>query len=409
MKVILSLLVRDEADIIDANLRYHLERGVDFVIATDNGSEDGTLGILEEHEREGHLHLIREPSQTYEQGKWVTRMARLAATQFDADWVLHADADEFLVPEGGSLKDPLGEVPEQYGALTVPRFNFVPRPDNDGSFTDRMTVRAVRSTNTAGRLLHPKVAHRASAEARIGHGCHQIVGGELRPLGGWYPIEALHFPLRSYAQWEGKIRQGTQAKRSGNLKRWQAKLADDADGGTKVTSLVHGHRLYEQGRLADEYARLVHSDADVEAGLRDGRLAIDTRLQEALGSSRRKPQAVGQRAAGGERDHLRRNGADLAAAPHTADPRAARESALVRTVAAHEQHAHELTSELRKRLRNELTERRKLERKLNKATRRLARATGRLDAIDASPWWRLGRLLRSPLRAVAALGRQRVR
>ena len=38
MRVVLTLVVRDEADIVDQQIRYHLEAGVDFVIATDHRS-----------------------------------------------------------------------------------------------------------------------------------------------------------------------------------------------------------------------------------------------------------------------------------------------------------------------------------------------------------------------------------
>ncbi len=61
MKLVMTLLARDEADVVDAHLAFHLNAGVDFVVATDNGSEDGTTEILERYERAGHLHLIREP------------------------------------------------------------------------------------------------------------------------------------------------------------------------------------------------------------------------------------------------------------------------------------------------------------------------------------------------------------
>lgn len=39
MKLVMTLLVRNEADVIETNLEYHLAQGVDFVIVTDHGSE----------------------------------------------------------------------------------------------------------------------------------------------------------------------------------------------------------------------------------------------------------------------------------------------------------------------------------------------------------------------------------
>lgn len=79
VRVVMTLLVRDEEDIVRANLDFHLARGVDFVVATDNRSEDATVSILEDYERQGVLRLLHEPADDYSQGRWVTRMARLAA------------------------------------------------------------------------------------------------------------------------------------------------------------------------------------------------------------------------------------------------------------------------------------------------------------------------------------------
>ena len=79
MKLVMTLLVRDEEDIVRENLDFHLAQGVDQVIVTDNGSEDATVEILREYESQGALRLLLEPSDDYSQGRWVTRMARLAA------------------------------------------------------------------------------------------------------------------------------------------------------------------------------------------------------------------------------------------------------------------------------------------------------------------------------------------
>ena len=102
MTLVMTLLARDEIDIVEAWLAFHLNAGADLVIATDNRSVDGTTEVLERYARAGHVHLIREPGEDLRQNEWVTRMARLAATDYGADWVINSDADEFWWPRGAS-------------------------------------------------------------------------------------------------------------------------------------------------------------------------------------------------------------------------------------------------------------------------------------------------------------------
>ena len=211
MKVVLTILVRDEADIVDANLAYHLNRGIDFIVATDNKSRDGTLEILEEYRRTGHLHLIREPGEDYAQSAWVTRMAHLAASEFGADWIIHGDADEFWWPRRGTLKDILASIPEQFGVLQAHRFDFLPTSDEDGFFAERMTVRVELPDKR-------KVAHRPDPSVVVGQGSHRLDETSLTLVPSWYAIDVLHFPLRSYRQFEEKV---VKAGPATGVKHWR--------------------------------------------------------------------------------------------------------------------------------------------------------------------------------------------
>src|SRR5439155_12147721 len=141
MRLVVTVLARDEADVIDAQVAFHINAGADFVIATANASDAGTTEILESYAREGCLHLIREPAEGLRQGEWVTRMARLAAAEFGANWVINTDADEFWWPRGASLKEVLAAVPDRYGIVQAFWRSFVPRPDDGSFFADRMTAR----------------------------------------------------------------------------------------------------------------------------------------------------------------------------------------------------------------------------------------------------------------------------
>jgi hypothetical protein len=283
MKLVVTVLARDEADVIDAQVAYHLSAGADFVIATDNNSRDGTTEILERYARDGCLHLFREPAEGLRQGDWVTRMARMAATEFGADWVINSDADEFWWPRDGSLKDVLAAVPPRYGVVHAFWRCFVPRPDDDSSFADRMTIRLSQQApiNDPSSVYRPvtKVAHRSDPTITVGRGNHGLIGGGLRPLTTWYPIEILHFPLRSRAQWTRKI--GLQGEAFTNhIKR--------AGTGYHLSA----YAALQSGRIDEQYESLLVDDDAVARGLADGTLAVDTRLRDVLAAIREGRKAT---------------------------------------------------------------------------------------------------------------------
>ena len=47
MLLVYVTVVRDEEEILEANIAYHLAQGVDFVLVADHGSVDATPKILD--------------------------------------------------------------------------------------------------------------------------------------------------------------------------------------------------------------------------------------------------------------------------------------------------------------------------------------------------------------------------
>ena len=279
----MTLLARDEADIVESWLAFHLNAGADFVIATDNRSEDGTTDVLERYAREGHVHLIHEPGEDLRQNEWVTRMARLAATDFAADWVINSDADEFWWPRGASLKDVLAAVPPRYGTVGAFLRVFCPRPGSEGDPLERMTVRfsALAPINDPASLYKPirKVVHRAHPEITLARGNHAVIDSPFAPLRGWFPIEVFHFPLRSLPQ--------TTHKTALQGHAFEQHIA-------RAPTAYHANMFdaLRSGRLEEYYGSLIVDDEEVERGVAKGRLVVDTRLRDALRRAARRRRRV---------------------------------------------------------------------------------------------------------------------
>ena len=210
MKLIMTLLVRDEQDIIRENIEFHLAQGVDFFIATDNRSVDETTNILKEYEAKGLLHYIYEGNDDYNQHAWVTRMARMAYTEHDADWVINNDADEFWWPISGNLKGAFEGLEPDINIVEADRHDFIVVQSSDAPFWSRMVYREKVSRNALGRPLPPKVAHRGDAMATVRQGNHAVDGLGIPHLVSGL-IEILHFPVRDHRQIENKIALGGAA------------------------------------------------------------------------------------------------------------------------------------------------------------------------------------------------------
>ena len=275
------VVVRDEADVVDAHIAFHLNAGVDFVVATDHASTDGTSDVLESYARDGYLRRISEAGEARDAG-WRASMARLAIDEHGADWVLDSEADEFWLPRAESIKDVLVAIPPRYGIVQGLVRVFLPRPDDAGRFfAERLTVRRklfdIREDESMGKLdwaLRP--IHRAAQNMAVGAERDVLLDGRV-PLRAWYPVEVLRYPLRSLEQAESRVvgRSGPTGPRS----RIEQEL----------------FAAYHAGAVEERWAGLVLDEDEVRLGMEAGSLVVDTRLFDAFA---RVQRATGSEAPG---------------------------------------------------------------------------------------------------------------
>jgi glycosyltransferase involved in cell wall biosynthesis len=306
---------RNEADIIAANVRHHLSQGIDHFLIVDNGSTDGTIGVLSRLAWDVSLEWSSRPG-CFRQKDLLTELAREAFIR-GADWVLPVDADEFWYAPGTSIRRVLEET--SAGALEVQIVNFVQRreqrvntPDGLLSMTRRPPVaigpieriaELVESNQIAfvEHLYPAKWVARTSPTLEIGWGNHYLFGAR-EPLQPTNRIICLHAPLRSRAVLEQKVDAlrptvdlDDYLREAWHIRRWRRiaaqRLLDrewDANSYLDDTLDVYGKRrpLVEDTRLRDLVSPSLTTDpeaADVQqrhasvAGLRPSRPAMDTR------------------------------------------------------------------------------------------------------------------------------------
>lgn len=277
MKLVMTLLVRDEEDILRENIEFHLAHGVDFILATDNLSEDSTQEILFDYQQQGVLKYIFESEDNYLQTKWVTRMARMAKTDYEADWVINCDADEFWYPESHkSLKHILEDIPNEVHGLSVERYNFLPLIPERRPFYLSMIFREVQSLNHLGKPLPPKTCHRGFEDIIVRQGNHIIrfESGRKPVVLETKAISILHFPIRSQNQMTNKIIKGGRAYERSNLNprigaAWRELYQTYKDEGlesyfqenlytqNELTALLSSGQVIQDTRLRDELKRLL--------------------------------------------------------------------------------------------------------------------------------------------------------
>ncbi len=246
-RLIMTLLVKNEAEMLERNLQFHKLMGVDGFIVTDNNSTDDTPAILKRYKERGWiLEIINETATDYEQKKWVDRMIGLARSRYKADWVVNADADEFWYSPKGSLKT---EVLETKANVLACKMCSV-YPEEEKNWTEwRQTVREVKDYEAYNLSLYSiferqnkKVIHRTAGYLQISMGNHKVKMLPQKEVRS--DIIVYHYNVRGKQQFLEKMinggRQLEQHKGRHGGRHWR-----------------YFYALYKEDRLEAEYDKVI--------------------------------------------------------------------------------------------------------------------------------------------------------
>jgi hypothetical protein len=278
----MTMVVRDEADILAANFDYHLDQGVDRILVIDHGSTDATPEILRAYERRGVVRWWRDDARPHLQADRVARLVARVIEEPTVQWIIHGDADEFWMPSAGRLRDVFGALPHACGYIEVTRHEFLPVADTTSPFDRRLVVRHRQSHNLRGHPLESKIAQRPDAGGTISAGNHYLRDPARAAGPALGTLSVLHFPARSWEQFARKVTRNGVGHELNPAR-------EDGVGCDQLALL----ELQRAGRLQAHYDALVARAERFLAGEDDPGLVRDDRLAHALGAgAARSPEAA---------------------------------------------------------------------------------------------------------------------
>jgi hypothetical protein len=259
--IAMLMLVRDEIDIIEQNIEFHLRFGIENFVITDNGSVDGTRDILGDFKRRlgKSMVIIDDAEPVHHQSMRVDRMIQVAKQEFRPRWIISSDADEFWYPASGSYDS---EIDGRKNILNCYWHNFLPRPNTPWQeFTDVGEMPGYH-----GQTSKPFCLARGLLGMYAGNHESRSIP---RILSRSENIRIYHYPVRSYEQFERKVVQGYRAvlKASGEEStawHWRAY-----------------YESWENGRLPQVYEELASRN----------RISQDRTMAELFSGDREKPLA----------------------------------------------------------------------------------------------------------------------
>lgn len=271
-RLIMTLLVKNEEDMLEENLIFHKAMGVDGFIITDNNSSDRTPEIIRKYKEKGWIvEAIEEKATDYQQKKWVDRMIWKAKSVHKADWVINADADEIWYAPSGDLKTEL--VSSRANVLTCEMKCVYPE-EGKPFWQWGQTVEIVNdlerynlSRYSLFARQNKKVIHRTAGYIQISMGNHKVT---------MFPKKVAKSNIRIYHY---------------NIRGKKPFLEKMINGGKQLEQnpKKHGGRhwryfyqLYKEGLLEAEYDKVIGATS-FDQLKQDGFIRTDTTIPEWFG------------------------------------------------------------------------------------------------------------------------------
>lgn len=294
IRLAMTILARDEADIIEENIRFHANAGVEKFVVTDNSSLDGTREILEELSKQFDIKIFDEPSHTIDQDRWVTRMASWLRENDGCDWIINNDADEFWLTDADNLRtgilETLNSNSSDTGVLTCSRQNMIASKEttagqdyifyqNNYAVLRNLipdcggTAWSEKSGNIIIRKLPGKVITRTEGLKSIGMGNHGAA--HLGSKTDCRNIEIFHYPIRSYEQFQKKVvNYGSSLEKN---ERFSPNIS---------SHLRHWYECHKVGILREQYDLFVLPEQKLVDLQKNNILNVDNRILECFVNQR---------------------------------------------------------------------------------------------------------------------------
>jgi rRNA processing protein Gar1 len=248
----MTILVKNEEDIIEANIKAHSKLGVDSFIVMDNNSTDGTREILEELKKEYEIIIIDEKGY-YQQKKWMTKLAFLAKKKYKSNWVINNDADEFWIPQNNlNLKENLSF---KGGVLQVSRSNMVIYNDIDNWYdSEYKVINQVNYKVGKPNIILGKIGRKTIVNPygliQINSGNHSAEHIAFHKKQEFSNIHIYHYPIRSFEQFKNNIEN----------RKWLLENIKNVKMGNHYRRWV---KIYNDGNLEKEYENLLLLPEDI--------------------------------------------------------------------------------------------------------------------------------------------------